>query len=103
MGEMARAIDSTLPLVDATGTEAEEADAYLWSIHALSSSPPLVPREDGDYNWNDMSKLEAAPTHVPDGFKFDVADSNIPEGNHADNGKLPPGGIARGQCNSLVP
>ena len=102
MGEMARAIDSTLPLVDATGTEAEEADAYLCSI--LSSSPPLVPWEDGDCNWNDyMSKLEAAPTHVPDGFKFDVADSNIPEGNHADNGKLPPGGIARGQCNSLVP
>ena len=105
MAEFARAIDNTLRRVDATGSNAEEVDAYLGSIHALSASPPLVPQEHGDCNGkfgNEIPvwKLEAA--HVPDGFKFVVADSNIPD-KHADNGKLPPDGIARGQCNSLVP
>ena len=105
MAEIARAIDNTLRRVDATGSNAEEVDAYLGSIHDLSASPPLVPQEHGDCNGKfgngiPVWKLEAA--HVPDGFEFVVADSNIPI-KHADNGKLPPAGIARGQCNSLLP
>jgi hypothetical protein len=107
MAEFARAIDNTLRLVDATGSNAEEVDAYLGSIHALSASPPLVPPSQGHGDCNGKFgngipgwKLEAA--HVPDEFEFVVADSNIPI-KHADNGKLPPAGIARGQCNSPLP
>jgi hypothetical protein len=89
MAESARATDNALPLGDATGTNADQIDAYLDSIGFLSSTPPLISHVDGDRNWRVSRGWTAAPaTEVPAGNKFMVAGSHMP-----DNGK----------CNWLVP